>query len=153
MMLWLQVMLLTSAYLHPYSICEYNFKFDIQNFNLCLLQYYIMHLFTELTTQVYDDFINHAHLISRQYYGPFILHRNCVAVPICGLYLCRKSPQHHCISSWNKFNFHATSQCHNIAWVCSKVTQRNYGVVWMVFRYVLSFNENGLLWKKYFKTW
>ena len=31
--------------------------------------------------------------------GLFILHRNCVAVPIYRLYLCCKSPQHHRISS------------------------------------------------------
>ena len=27
--------------------------------------------------------------------GPFILHCNCVAVPMYGLHLCRKSTQHH----------------------------------------------------------
>ena len=31
--------------------------------------------------------------------GPFILHRNCLAVPIYRLHPCCKSPQHHRISS------------------------------------------------------
>ena len=57
--------------------------------------------------------------------GPFLLHRNCVAVPIYRKHLCRKSPQHHRISSENGCD---TAQCSNIARVFSAATQRNYGV-------------------------
>ena len=63
--------------------------------------------------------------------GPFILHPNCVAVPIYQLHLWCKSPQHHRISSQNEFNFHATPQCSNIECVRSAVTQGNCCVVWM----------------------
>ena len=77
--------------------------------------------------------------ISNQHTGPFILHRNCVAVPI----YINSLPQVtaallHFRFKW--INLHATPQSSNISWVCSAAMQRNYGVVWRTFR-LLNLNQ------------